>query len=108
MVTADPAGCGDLFDPVGGRVFTAVPATWLAQCPDRLVGELFKMDRRGSGSLAKVVVNGKDGPYSVNGSRSTARPSRQSSAAGYPKAGHAQIVKMSNPFAIFRPQSTRR
>ena len=51
----------------------------------------------------KVVVNGKDVPYT---DAKTSNPAVLAAVqgAGYPKAGDAQIVKMSHPFDIFRPQ----
>ena len=55
------------------------------------------------GSGVKVVVNGKDVPYTA-AAASNPQVLAAVQAAGYPKAGDAQIVKMSNPFDIFRPQ----
>ena len=56
-----------------------------------------------AGSGVKVVVNGKDVPYT---DAKTSNPAVLAAVqgAGYPKAGDAQIVKMSHPFDIFRPQ----
>ena len=56
-----------------------------------------------AGSGVKVVVNGKDVPYTA-AAASNPQVLAAVQAAGYPKAGDAQIVKMSNPFDIFRPQ----
>ena len=55
-----------------------------------------------TGSGVKVVVNGKDVPYTAPASNPQVLAAIQ--AAGYPKAGDAQIVKMQHPFDIFRPQ----
>ena len=52
----------------------------------------------------KVVVNGKDVPYTA-AAASNPPVLAAVQAAGYPKAGDAQIVKMSHPFDIFRPQA---
>jgi len=49
------------------------------------------------------MVNGKEVPYADTKAGNPAIASAVA-AAGYPKAGDAGIVKMSNPFDIFRPQ----
>jgi sugar phosphate permease len=51
----------------------------------------------------KVVVNGKDVAY-ADAKAGNPAITAAVAAAGYPKAGDAGIVKMSNPFDIFRPQ----
>ena len=100
-VVADPAGCGDLFNPVGTRVFTSPCDTaraFLAQSSVK-----YSTNYGPAGSGVKVVVNGKDVPYTE---AKTGNPAITAAvaAAGYPKAGDPGIVKMSNPFDIFRPQ----
>src|ERR1700723_1785648 len=100
-VVADPAGCGDLFNPAGTRVFSALCDT----ARDFLAKSSVKYSPVAgpAGSGVKVTVNGKDVAYpdakAGNPALTTAI-----GAAGYPKAGDAGIVKMSNPFDIFRPQ----
>jgi MFS family permease len=100
-VVADPAGCGDLFNPVGTRVFSAPCDT----ARDFLAKSSVKYSTAPgpAGSGVKVMVNGKEVAYpdakAGNPSIATAV-----AAAGYPKAGDPGIVKMSNPFDIFRPQ----
>jgi MFS family permease len=100
-VVADPAGCGDLFNPVGTRVFSAPCDTARAYLASSSVKYSTVYGPAGSG--VKVTVNGKDVPYT---DAKTGNPAIASAvtAAGYPKAGDAGIVKMSNPFDIFRPQ----
>jgi len=100
-VVADPAGCGDLFNPVGTRVFTAPCDTARAYLAQSSVKYSTVPGAAGSG--VKVVVNGKDTPYT---DAKTSNPAVLAAVqgAGYPKPGDAQIVKMSNPFDIFRPQ----
>ncbi|MCK1725167.1 MFS transporter [Bradyrhizobium sp. 142] len=99
-VVADPAGCGDLFNPVGTRVFTSPCDTARAFLSQSSVKYATTSGAAGSG--VKVVVNGKDVAYS-NAKDSNPAVLAAVQAAGYPKAGDAGIVKMSNPFDIFRP-----
>jgi hypothetical protein len=100
-VVADPEGCGDLFNPVGTRVFTAPCDTARAFLSQSSVKYSTVPGAAGSG--VKVTVNGKDVPYA---DAKTSNPAviAAVAAAGYPKAGDAGIVKMANPFDIFRPQ----
>jgi MFS family permease len=99
-VVADPKGCGDLFNPVGTRVFTAPCDTARAYLSQQSVKYSTTYGAAGSG--VKVVVNGNDVPYTAAASNPQVLAAVQ--AAGYPKAGDAQIVKMSHPFDVFRPQ----
>ncbi|MEY9125016.1 MFS family permease [Bradyrhizobium yuanmingense] len=100
-VVADPASCGDLFNPVGTRVFTAPCDTARAYLSQSSVRYTTSSGPAGSG--VKVVVNGKDVPY-ANAKDSNPAVLAAVQAAGYPKAGDAGIVKMSHPFDVFRPQ----
>ncbi|WP_187436142.1 MFS transporter [Bradyrhizobium hipponense] len=100
-VVADPAGCGDLFNPVGTRVFTSPCDTARAFLSQSSVKYATTSGAAGSG--VKVVVNGKDVAY-ANAKDSNPAVLAAVQAAGYPKTGDAGIVKMSNPFDIFRPQ----
>jgi hypothetical protein len=100
-VVADPAGCGDLFNPVGTRVFTSPCDTARAFLAQSSVKYSTVSGPAGSG--VKVMVNGKEVPYADAKAGNPAVASAVA-AAGYPKAGDAGIVKMSNPFDIFRPQ----
>ncbi|WP_439407125.1 MFS transporter [Bradyrhizobium sp. DASA03076] len=100
QVVADPASCGDLFNPVGTRVFTAPCDTaraFLAQSSVKY------STVPGPAGAVKIVVNDKEVPYT---DAKTSNPAITAAvqAAGYPKPGDAGIVKMSNPFDIFRPQ----
>jgi MFS family permease len=100
-VVADPAGCGDLFNPVGTRVFSApcdVARDFLAKSSVR-----YSTSYGPAGSGVKVMVNGKEVPY-TDAKASNPAIAAAVAAAGYPKAGDAGIVKMANPFDIFRPQ----
>jgi MFS family permease len=100
-VVADPAGCGDLFNPVGTRVFTAPCDTARAYLAQQSVKYSTVYGAAGSG--VKVVVNGKDLPYTA-AAASNPQVLAAVQGAGYPKPGEAGIVKMSNPFDIFRGQ----
>nr|GAJ32482.1 proline/betaine transporter [Bradyrhizobium sp. DOA9] len=100
-VVADPAKCGDLFNPVGTRVFTAPCDTARAYLSQSSVR--YTTTPGPAGSDVKVVVNGKDVPY-ANAKDSNPAVLAAVQAAGYPKAGDAGIVKMSHPLDIFRPQ----
>jgi hypothetical protein len=100
-VVADPAGCGDLFNPVGTRVFTAPCDTARAYLAQSSVKYSTVYGAAGSG--VKVTVNGKDVPYTA-AAASNPQVLSAVQAAGYPKPGDAAIVKMANPFDIFRPQ----
>ena len=100
-VVADPAACGDLFNPVGTRVFSApcdLARAFLAQSSVK-----YSTSPGPAGSGVKVTINDKEVPYS---DAKTGNPAVAAAIAeaGYPKAGNAAIVKMSNPFDIFRPQ----
>jgi len=99
-VVADKAGCGDLFNPVGTRVFTAPCDTARAYLAQQSVKYSTSYGAAGSG--VKVVVNGKDVPYTA-AAASNPQVLAAIQAAGYPKAGDPNIVKMSNPFDIFKP-----
>jgi len=100
-VVADPAGCGDLFNPVGSRVFSAPCDT----ARDFLAKSSVKYSTvyGAAGSGVKVTVSGKEIPYTDPKAGNPAVAAAVA-GAGYPKAGDAGIVKMSNPFDIFRPQ----
>ncbi|MBR1156499.1 MHS family MFS transporter [Bradyrhizobium sp. JYMT SZCCT0428] len=98
-VVADPKACGDLFNPVGTRVFTAPCDTARAYLAQQSV----KYSTRYEGTGVKVVVNGKEVAYT---DAKTSNPAVLAAVqgAGYPKAGDAQIVKMAHPFDIFKPR----
>jgi hypothetical protein len=100
-VVSDPALCGDLFNPVGTRVFTAPCDT--ARAFLALQSVKYSTSYGAAGSGVKVVVNGKDVPYTA-AAASNSQVLTAVQAAGYPKAGDAQIVKMAHPFDIFRAQ----
>jgi MFS family permease len=100
-VVADPKGCGDLFNPVGTRVFSAPCDTARAFLSQSSVK--YSTTPGAAGSGVKVMVNGKEVPY-ANAKDGNPAVLAAVQAAGYPKAGDAGIVKMAHPLDIFRPQ----
>jgi len=100
-VVADPKGCGDLFNPVGTRVFTAPCDTARAFLATSSVK--YTTEDAPAGSGVKIVIGGKEVPYT---DAKTGNPAIAAAIteAGYPKATDAGIVKMAHPFDIFRPQ----
>ena len=99
-VVADPKACGDLFNPVGTRVFTAPCDTARAYLSQQSVK--YTTTAAPAGSPVVVRVNGTAVPYENAKSNPSVLTAVQ--AAGYPRANDAQIVKMTHPFDIFRPQ----
>lgn len=101
QVVADPAKCGDLFNPVGTRVFTEPCDTARAFLASSSVK--YSTLNAPAGAPVKILVNDKEVAYA---DAKTSNPAITAAvqAAGYPKPGDAGIVKMSNPFDIFRPQ----
>jgi MFS family permease len=102
-VVADPKGCGDLFNPVGTRVFSA--SCDLAR--DFLAKSSVKYDTvpGPAGSPVAIKINGTSVPY-TKPADSNAAVTAALQAAGYPKRGaNPSLVKMSHPFDIFQPQA---
>src|SRR4051812_4940516 len=83
-VVADPKGCGDLFNPVGTRVFSA-PCD-LAR--DFLAKSSVKYDTVAgpAGSPVTIKINSKEVPY-TKPADSNAPATAALQAAGYPKPG---------------------
>jgi len=102
-VTADPAACGTLFNPVGTRVFTA--SCDLAR--DFLSKSSVRYTTRpgAAGQPTTIRVNDTEIPYPQGGNVEANKATIAAlQTAGYPKAGDPGIVKMANPFDVFRPQ----
>ncbi|SDO67823.1 Sugar transporter [Methylobacterium phyllostachyos] len=102
-VTADPAACGTLFNPVGTRIFTApcdLARDFLSKSSVR-----YTTLPGAAGQPTTIRVNDTEIPYPEGGNLDANRATIAAlQAAGYPKAGDAGIVKMANPFDVFRPQ----
>ncbi|WP_342361782.1 MFS transporter [Terrarubrum flagellatum] len=96
-ITADPASCGSLFDPVGVRVFTA---------PCDLVRRTlasssmhYELKPGAAGSALSVKVNGAD--VASPGEKAGAAIVDAAYAAGYPKVGDPSILKAQSLGALF-------
>jgi MFS family permease len=91
QVSADPAVCGGLFDPVGIRVFTA-PCD-LARRVLSQQAYKYQLVPAAAGSALKVSVNGTDVPYTTV-PEFTANLGKAAIAAGYPGAIDAGKVRL--------------
>ena len=102
-VTADPAGCGNLFNPVGTRVFSApcdLARDFLSKSSVR-----YATAPGAAGAPTTIKVNDSEIAYPQGGAAEANKATTVAlHAAGYPKVGDPEIVKMSNPFDLFRPQ----
>ena len=105
-VSADPASCGDLFNPVGTRVFSApcdVARAFLAQSSVK-----YTTVAAPAGTPVTVMVNDRAVPFDATDAAKTAASRTATTAAltgaGYPTAANPTIVKMAHPFDIARPQ----
>ncbi|WP_029356281.1 MFS transporter [Bosea sp. 117] len=87
-ITADPASCGTLFDPVGVRVFTR-PCDVIRRtlATNSMHYQLLPGP---AGSPVTVAVNGTDVPTADNTGAAVVAAAQ---AAGYPKVGDPSIVK---------------
>ncbi|MCJ2049533.1 MHS family MFS transporter [Methylobacterium sp. J-070] len=105
-VTADPAACGTLFNPVGTRVFSApcdLARDFLSKASVR-----YATAPGAAGQPTTIRINDTEIPYPQGGAAEANKAATVAlQAAGYPKAGDPGIVKMSNPFDVFRPQVAR-
>jgi hypothetical protein len=100
-VSADPTECGNLFDPVGIRVFTA-PCD-IARKTLTGLSVKYAQEDAPAGQPTTVKINDTAIPFAA-GPDFAKSVAAALQTAGYPKAGDSNIVKMSNPFDIFRPQ----
>lgn len=102
VVEADPATCHGLFNPVGTRVFSSpcdVARDFLAKSSVR-----YETASAASGQPAVVKINGRGIVYAAEASTQANKLTTDAlQQAGYPKPGDSEIVKMSNPFDLFRP-----
>jgi MFS family permease len=110
-VTADPKDCGDLFNPVGTRVFTSscdIARSLLAKSSVRYTTEAGPAGEPAKIMIGSTTITSFDSSKAADAKAANATMTKDTgaalAAAGYPVAGNASIVKMSNPFDIFRPQ----
>ncbi len=110
-VVANPRDCGNLFNPVGTRVFTApcdIARDFLAKSSVKYT----RVDGP-AGEPAKIVVGSQE--IAAYDAAKVADPKAAKAefdktvlaalqAAGYPKNTDPGIVKMGNPLDVFRPQ----
>ncbi len=103
QVVSDPKGCGDLFNPVGTRVFSApcdLARDFLAKSSVK-----YETVAGAAGSPVLIRINGTDVPYTKPADSNPAVTAALQ-AAGYPKRGaNPTLVKMSHPFDIFQPRT---
>ncbi len=103
-VVSNPKDCGDLFNPVGTRVFTSSCDRARAFLAQSSVKYSTQYDAAATGVTVKVNDTGV--PFdAAKFADATKALTGALQGAGYPKAGDAGIVKMSNPFDIFRAQT---
>ncbi|MFG1297947.1 MFS transporter [Xanthobacter variabilis] len=99
-VVADPAGCGSLFNPVGTRVYNQpcdLARDFLAKA-----GVKYSSVPGTPGAPVELKVDGLSVPFGPDFAKNAGAALQE---AGYPKAGaNNEVVKMSHPFDIFRPQ----
>src|SRR4030081_1803448 len=91
-VVADPAGCGDLFNPVGTRVFSSPCDTARALLAHSSLKYATVAGPAGSG--VKVMVNGKEVPY-TDAKAGNPAITAAAQAAGYPQTGEGGNANMS-------------
>ena len=102
-VVADGAECGNLFNPVGTRVYSTSCDT----ARDFLAKQSVKYssDFTAAGGPTVVKINDVTVPFDGKKAADSGKATLAAlQAAGYPKASDPGIVKMTNPFDIFRPQ----
>jgi hypothetical protein len=88
QITADPATCGSLFDPVGVRTFTSPCDTIRRNLASSSIH--YELAYGAAGSPIKVTVNGTDVAMNGGGAAPVVAAAQ---AAGYPKPGDASILK---------------
>eukprot|EP01037_Dinobryon_pediforme_P021794 gene21794-22766_t len=102
-VIADPTDCGSLFDPVGIAKFTSacdLSRQFLARSSIKYTTTLTP-----GAKGVTVKIGDAEVPFDATKAADSQKAViAAANAAGYPKAGDPGIVKMSNPFDLFRPQ----
>ncbi|GLK80898.1 MFS transporter [Methylopila turkensis] len=104
-VSADPATCGNLFDPVGIRKFTA-PCDVARRTLSQQALRYTKVDAP-AGSPFRVTINGAEVPF-TDAATFPKTVAEAAVAAGYPAANDAEKVKVTGFFsALGNPQALK-
>ncbi|MFT4098491.1 MAG: MFS transporter [Rhodoblastus sp.] len=102
-VVANPKDCGDLFNPVGTRVFNSACDKARAYLAQSSVKYDTKLDP--AATSTSVMIGATSVPYdAAKAADSNKAVLAAAQAAGYPKPGDPSIVKMNGVFDIFRGQ----
>ncbi|SFK29815.1 MFS transporter [Methylocapsa palsarum] len=110
-VVADPASCGNLFNPVGTRVFTSscdVARDFLARSAVRYSRANGPVGKPATIRIGSVEIPSVDTSSAADPKAAAAEFGKAALAAlqvaGYPKSTDPGIVKMANPLDVLRPQ----
>ncbi|HRK19466.1 MAG TPA: MFS transporter [Hyphomicrobiaceae bacterium] len=95
-VAADPSGCGSVFDPVGIRQFTAPCDVTRRTLAANAIP--YTLSNGPAGSGVKVSVNGQDVAVNADFAKNILAAAQ---AAGFPKPGDPNILKVSNFFGVW-------
>jgi hypothetical protein len=111
-VAADPADCGDLFNPIGTRVFTSscdLARDLLAKNSVKYSTEPGPAGQPARIKVGDTEVTSYDATKVPDAKAAAANLSKTSfaalQAAGYPKAGDPGIVKVSSISDVFTPRT---
>ena len=96
-VSADPATCGSLFDPVGIRQFSSPCDLARRVLSQQAIKYTYTPGT--AGQALKVTVNGKEAAWGAGAADFTKNVVAEATAAGYPTATDAEKVKVSGFFA---------
>lgn len=113
-VVADPADCGNLFNPVGTRVFSSscdIARSLLAKSAVKYATEAGPAGQPAKILIGTTEVTSYDATKVPNAKAAAADLTKATTAAlqaaGYPKAKDPSIVKITNPIDIFQPQALK-
>jgi len=101
QVVADPSSCSFQFNPTGTARFTQPCDVAKAALARASVN--YSVEPAPAGSVAAVRIQGGT-PIPANSPTFARDLAAALTAAGYPAASNPSVVKMSNPFDIFREQ----
>ncbi|WP_156964466.1 MFS transporter [Methylocapsa aurea] len=113
-VIADPTNCGNLFNPVGTRVFTSscdIARDFLARNSvkySRVAGPADALAKIKVGSSEVTAYDAAKVPDAKAAAAAFAKTMLAAlQSAGYPKADDPGIVKMRNPIDVLQPQAAK-